>query len=179
MTVLPLNFWSKLVAVCSRAHLIFQAYLKLVGRRVLRFLNGRRSTWLLRRDVDCLAVSLDFSYFFLFLKFLALHSQDSRPYPSFQFLIPTYEAEYEKQGRIHGHQLRTGGQGRKCAFSHFRTRSLPTDQRMDGQSLLWSCVSATKNSIPEHEIIMTINPDYQNDKNPVLKRQVKDVFLTL
>ena len=27
----------------------------------------------------------------------------------------------EKQGRIHGHQLRTGGQGRKCAFSHFLT----------------------------------------------------------
>ena len=28
-----------------------------------------------------------------------------------------------KQGWIHGHQLRTGGQGRKCAFSHFSTRA--------------------------------------------------------
>ena len=29
-----------------------------------------------------------------------------------------------KQGRIHGqYQSRTGGQGRKCAFSHFPTRS--------------------------------------------------------
>ena len=38
-----------------------------------------------------------------------------------------------KQGRIHGqYQSRTGGQGRKCAFLHFRTRSLPTDGRTDG-----------------------------------------------
>ena len=28
----------------------------------------------------------------------------------------------EEQGRIHSHQLRMGGQGRKCAFSHFSTR---------------------------------------------------------
>ena len=49
-----------------------------------------------------------------------------------------------KQGRIHGHQLRTGGQGRKRAFSHFSTWSLLTDGRTDrrtdgptdGQSLL-------------------------------------------
>ena len=53
-----------------------------------------------------------------------------------------------KQGRIHGHQLRTGGQGRKCAFSHFSTRAWrtnrptnrptdqPTDGQTDGQSLL-------------------------------------------
>ena len=49
-----------------------------------------------------------------------------------------------QQGRIHGHQLRTGGQGRKCAFSNFSTRSLrtngPTDRPTygptDGQSLL-------------------------------------------
>ena len=43
---------------------------------------------------------------------------------------------HDEQGRIHGHQLRTGGQGRKCAFSHFPTRSLrtdgPTDQRTNG-----------------------------------------------
>ena len=39
----------------------------------------------------------------------------------------------KKQGRIHGqYHLRTGGQGRKCAFSHFPTRSLPTDQWTDG-----------------------------------------------
>ena len=37
-----------------------------------------------------------------------------------------------KQGRIHGHQLRTGGQGRKCAFSQFSTRWLRTDRRTDG-----------------------------------------------
>ena len=44
--------------------------------------------------------------------------------------------EEEEQGRIHGHQLRMGGQGRKCAFSHFSTRWLRTDQQTDGQSLL-------------------------------------------
>ena len=53
--------------------------------------------------------------------------------------------KWKEQGRIHGHQLRTAGQGRKCAFSHFSTRSpLRTDQWTDGQSLLLSCVSATK-----------------------------------
>ena len=41
-----------------------------------------------------------------------------------------------KQGRIHGqYQLRTGGPGRKCALSHFPTRSPrtngPTDRRTD------------------------------------------------
>ena len=41
-------------------------------------------------------------------------------------------AKVKKQGRIHGHQLRTGGQGRKCAFSHFSTRWLRTDRRTDG-----------------------------------------------
>ena len=51
----------------------------------------------------------------------------------------------KKQGRIHGqYQSRTGGQGRKCVFSHFSTRSPWTDRptdgrtdgRTDGQSLL-------------------------------------------
>ena len=46
----------------------------------------------------------------------------------------------KKPGRIHGHQLRTGGQGRKCAFFHFSTRSSradgPTEGRTDGQSLI-------------------------------------------
>ena len=43
----------------------------------------------------------------------------------------------EKQARIHGqYQSRTGGQGRKCAFSHFQTRSPRTDGQTDGQSLL-------------------------------------------
>ena len=47
----------------------------------------------------------------------------------------------EKQGRKHGHQLRTGGQERKCAFSHISTRAhrrtdQRTDGRTDGQSLL-------------------------------------------
>ena len=49
----------------------------------------------------------------------------------------------KKQGRIHGHQLRTGGQGRKCVFSHFSTRSpptnQPTDQRTDKASYRVAC----------------------------------------
>ena len=40
--------------------------------------------------------------------------------------------DVEKHGRIHGHRLRTGGQGRKCAFSQFWTRAHgPTDRRTD------------------------------------------------
>ena len=40
-----------------------------------------------------------------------------------------------EQGRIHGHQLRTGAQGRKCAFSHFSTRAHQrTNQRTDGRT---------------------------------------------
>ena len=40
---------------------------------------------------------------------------------------------------IHGHQLRTGGQGRICAFSHFSTRvhgptDQPTDRPTDGRT---------------------------------------------
>ena len=43
-----------------------------------------------------------------------------------------YDKTKEKQGRIHGHQLRTDGQERKCAFSHFSTRAhRPTDQPTD------------------------------------------------
>ena len=44
----------------------------------------------------------------------------------------------EEQGRMHGqHQLRTGGQGRKCKFSHFSTRvhgwtDRRTNQQPDG-----------------------------------------------
>ena len=38
----------------------------------------------------------------------------------------------KKQGRIYGHQLRMGRQGRICAFSHFSTQSpLQTDQPTD------------------------------------------------
>ena len=41
----------------------------------------------------------------------------------------------EKQGRIHGqYQLRTGGQGQKCAFSHFSTRAHGPDRWMDGRT---------------------------------------------
>jgi len=36
-----------------------------------------------------------------------------------------------KQGWIHGHQLRMGGQGRICAFSHFSTHAYG---RTDGQT---------------------------------------------
>ena len=41
-----------------------------------------------------------------------------------------------KQGRIHGqYQLRMGGQGRKCTFSHFSTRVHgPTDRPTDGRT---------------------------------------------
>ena len=47
--------------------------------------------------------------------------------------------EKKKQGRIHSHQLRMGGQERKCAFSHISTRAHPrtngpTDGRMDGRT---------------------------------------------
>ena len=46
-----------------------------------------------------------------------------------------------KQGRIHGqYQLRTGGQGRECAFSHFLTRGHgPTDGRTDKASYRVAC----------------------------------------
>ena len=49
------------------------------------------------------------------------------------------EEEEEEQGRIHGqYQSRTGGQGRKCTFSHFPTRSprtdRPTDRPTDGRT---------------------------------------------
>ena len=40
------------------------------------------------------------------------------------------ENKEEERGRIHGHQLWTGGQRRICAFSHFSTRA---DGRTDGQ----------------------------------------------
>ena len=40
----------------------------------------------------------------------------------FGFLVQE-KARIEKQGRIHVHQLRTGGQGRKCAVFHFSTRA--------------------------------------------------------
>ena len=49
-----------------------------------------------------------------------------------------------KQGRIHGHQFRTGGQGPKCAFSRFSARSplrtdRPTDRRTDKASYRVAC----------------------------------------
>ena len=42
----------------------------------------------------------------------------------------------DQQGRTHGqYQLWTGGQGRKCAFSHFSTRAHGrTDGRTDGRT---------------------------------------------
>ena len=43
-----------------------------------------------------------------------------------------------KQGRLHGqYQSRTGGQGRKGAFSHFPTRSPRTDGPTDGRTDGW------------------------------------------
>ena len=43
--------------------------------------------------------------------------------PNFEQKLSIFSKNEEEQGRIHGHQLRTGGQGRKCAFSHFSTRA--------------------------------------------------------
>ena len=41
----------------------------------------------------------------------------------------------KEQGRIHGYQLRTGGQGQICAFPHFSTRADgQTDGRTDGRT---------------------------------------------
>ena len=52
---------------------------------------------------------------------------------------PTTKTKQDKQGRVHGHQ------GRICGFSHFSTHADGrTDGPTDGQSLLQSCVSATK-----------------------------------
>ena len=45
----------------------------------------------------------------------------------------------KKQGWIHGNLLRRGGQGRKCAFSHFSTRSLRTGGRTDKASYRVAC----------------------------------------
>ena len=54
----------------------------------------------------------------------------------FRLLTRAKESKHKAQGRIHGHQLRTGGQGRKCAFPYFSTRvhGPPTNQRTDGRT---------------------------------------------
>ena len=68
---------------------------------------------------------------FFFSFFLKNHETSQK------FCQEKEEKEKEKeQGRIHGHQLRTGGQGRKCAFPHFSTRvhGPPTNQRTDGRT---------------------------------------------
>ena len=69
-----------------------------------------------------------------------------------------------KQGRIHGHQLRTGGQGRKCAFSHFSTRSLRTNgtthQRTDKASHRVACPQLKNGSLAiwrKHTLIRSYN----------------------
>ena len=57
-------------------------------------------------------------------------------YDSVVLLGQKFFATRSQQGRIHGqYQLRTGGQGRKCVFSHFSTRPpWPTDRRTDQRS---------------------------------------------
>ena len=64
-----------------------------------------------------------------------------------------------EQGRIHGHQLRTGGQGRKCAFSLFSTRA---HQRTNGPHVNIAILSdlameitgsMTNGSIPKYQPI--------------------------
>ena len=43
-----------------------------------------------------------------------------------------------KQGQIHGHQLRMGGQGWKCAFSHFSTQAWRTNRRTNQPTDGWT-----------------------------------------
>ena len=63
--------------------------------------------------------------------------------PKSQYCWATLKHMPWKQGRIHGHQLRTGGQGRICAFSHFSTcvhgpkdrpTNQPTNRPTDGRT---------------------------------------------
>ena len=98
------------------------------------------------------------------------------------FWLAPFERE---QGRIDGqYQLRTGWQGRKCAFSHFPTRSpwrtnWRTDRRTDRRTNrrtdqqrtdgwtkpLLECVSATKN--------------YIENKNNYIKKIILDFIISL
>ena len=80
-------------------------------------------------------------------------------------------AQLRKQGRIHGqYQLRTGGQGRKCAFSHFPTRSSRTDgrtngrtdQRMDGPTDQRTDKASYRVACPQLKIVKAAWPDSIN-----------------
>ena len=69
---------------------------------------------------------------------LVQNAQDLGADPQFK------DVREKKQGRIHGQQLRTGGQGRICAFSHFSTRvhgptNQPTNQWTDKTSYRVAC----------------------------------------
>ena len=58
----------------------------------------------------------------------------------FLFFIYLSYQKLGKQGRIHGqYQLRTGGQGRKCVFSHFSTCAHgPTEGWINGPMDGWT-----------------------------------------
>ena len=55
-----------------------------------------------------------------------------------------------EQGWIHGHQLRTGGQERKCAFSHFLTQS---PWRTDGPTDGWTDKASYRVACPQLKMI--------------------------
>ena len=64
------------------------------------------------------------------------------PFSTFLPIFPRFVVDryvtmfyiWTKQGRIHGHQLRTGGQGGNARFSHFSTRAWRTDRPTDGRT---------------------------------------------
>ena len=80
--------------------------------------------------------------------FFVFHVLTERMLPlfrSFKHVLSCHDTmaklRVRKQGRIHGqHELRSGGQGRKCAFSHSLTRGHRlTDRRMDKGSYRVAC----------------------------------------
>ena len=77
-----------------------------------------------------------------------------------------------KLGRIHGHQLWTGGQGWICAFSHFSTHAYrPTDQRTDGRTkpLIVACPRLKKinftPALPGLTIEKNVRQQYYNGRS--------------
>ena len=68
-----------------------------------------------------------------FSHFLTHRSMDRRTNRPTKPFTELRDCNWKKQGRIHGqYQSRTGGQGRKCVFSHFSTRAWRTNRRTDG-----------------------------------------------
>merc|ERR1711911_508789 len=69
------------------------------------------------------------------------------------FLVPLWADPLTKeQGWIHGqYQLRMGGQGRKCAFSHFLTQS---PRRTDGPTDGWTDKASYRVACSQLKMIM-------------------------